>query len=120
VEDVVKVNLFFLDHPEKSGIFNLGTGRAQPFNDVACATVNSLRRINGQSELPLTDLVKQGFIQYIPFPDDLRGKYQCFTQADLTQLRAAGYSADFLNVEQGVSRYISWLSENSDFLASPL
>jgi ADP-L-glycero-D-manno-heptose 6-epimerase len=64
--------------------------------------------------------VKQGLIQYIPFPDDLRGKYQCFTQADLTQLRAAGYSADFLNVEQGVSRYISWLSENSDFLASPL
>jgi len=120
VEDVVKVNLFFLDHPEKSGIFNLGTGHAQPFNDVACATVNSLRRINGQSELPLTDLVKQGLIQYIPFPDDLRGKYQCFTQADLTQLRAAGYSADFLNVEQGVSRYISWLSENSDFLASPL
>jgi ADP-L-glycero-D-manno-heptose 6-epimerase len=64
--------------------------------------------------------VQQGFIQYIPFPDDLRGKYQCFTQADLTQLRAAGYSGEFLDVEHGVSQYIAWLSANSDFLANPL
>ncbi|MCX7235805.1 MAG: ADP-glyceromanno-heptose 6-epimerase [Burkholderiales bacterium] len=120
VEDVVKVNMFFLDHPEKSGIFNLGTGRAQPFNDVAIATVNAMRKLKGENALPLTELVKAGLIQYIPFPDDLRGKYQCFTQADLTQLRTAGYSADFLNVEEGVSRYIAWLSANSDFLANPL
>ena len=120
VEDVVKVNMFFLDHPEKSGIFNLGTGRAQPFNDVAFATVNAIRKLKGENALPLTELVKAGLIQYIPFPDDLRGKYQCFTQADLTHLRAAGYAADFLNVEEGVSRYVAWLSENSDFLANPL
>jgi ADP-L-glycero-D-manno-heptose 6-epimerase len=120
VEDVVKVNMFFLDHPEKSGIFNVGTGRAQPFNDIAFATVNAIRKLNGENALPLTELVKAGLIQYIPFPDDLRGKYQCFTQADLTQLRAAGYAADFLNVEEGVSRYVAWLSENSDFLANPL
>ena len=55
-----------------------------------------------------------------PFPDALKGKYQCFTQADLTKLRAAGYTEPFLNVEQGVSRYVAWLSENADFLASPL
>ena len=54
-----------------------------------------------------------------PFPDALKGKYQCFTQADLTKLRAAGYTEPFLNVEQGVSRYIAWLSANADFLASP-
>jgi ADP-L-glycero-D-manno-heptose 6-epimerase len=120
VEDVVKVNLFFLDHPDKSGIFNLGTGRAQPFNDVALATVNTMRKLANQSALPLADLVQQGLIQYIPFPDDLRGKYQCFTQADLTQLRAAGYNDSFLDVEHGVSQYIEWLSANSDFLANPL
>jgi ADP-L-glycero-D-manno-heptose 6-epimerase len=56
----------------------------------------------------------------MPFPDDLRGKDQCFTHADLTHLRAAGYAADFLNVEEGVSPYVAWLSENSDFLANPL
>jgi ADP-L-glycero-D-manno-heptose 6-epimerase len=65
-------------------------------------------------------LVKEKAIEYIPFPDALKGKYQCFTQADLTKLRAAGYSEPFLNVEQGVSRYITWLSANADFLASPL
>jgi ADP-L-glycero-D-manno-heptose 6-epimerase len=79
-----------------------------------------MRKLNGEKNLPLVDLVKAGLIQYIPFPDDLRGKYQCFTQADLTQLRAAGYTADFLNVEEGVGRYITWLSANSDFLANPL
>ena len=120
VEDVVKVNLFFYDHPEKSGIFNLGSGKAQPFNDVAHAVVNSMRRIAGQAPASLSELVKQGLIEYIPFPDALRGKYQCFTQADQTQLRQAGYASSFLNVEQGVGRYIDWLSANADFLATPL
>ena len=59
-------------------------------------------------------------IEYIPFPDALRGKYQCFTQADLTKLRAAGYTEAFLDVEQGVGRYIEWLETNSGFLANPL
>jgi len=119
VEDVVKVNLFFYDHPEKSGIFNLGSGKAQPFNDVAIAVVNSMRRIAGQAPASLAELVQQGLIEYIPFPDALRGKYQCFTQADQTQLRQAGYADAFLNVEQGVGRYIDWLSANADFLSQP-
>jgi ADP-L-glycero-D-manno-heptose 6-epimerase len=109
VEDVVKVNLFFFDHPEKSGIFNLGTGRAQPFNDIASTVVNSLRAIDGEAPLSLAELVQRGLIEYIPFPDALRGKYQCFTQADQSKLRSAGYEAPFLTVQQGVDRYVRWL-----------
>jgi ADP-L-glycero-D-manno-heptose 6-epimerase len=109
VEDVAKVNLFFLDHPEKSGIFNLGTGRAQPFNDIASTVVNSLRAIEGEASLSLAELVQRGLIEYIPFPDALRGKYQCFTQADQSKLRAAGYDAPFLSVQEGVDRYVRWL-----------
>ncbi len=119
IEDVVKVNLFFFDHPEKNGIFNLGTGKAQPFNDVAYAVANSMRALEHQPKIALSELVKAKQIQYIPFPEALRGKYQCFTQADLTQLRSAGYEGDFLNVEQGVGRYIKWLTANADFLARP-
>ena len=120
VEDVVKVNLFFLDHPEISGIFNLGTGRAQPFNDVAHAVANAMRKLDKANPATLGELVKEKAIEYIPFPEALKGKYQCFTEADLTKLRAAGYAEPFLNVEQGVSRYVDWLSANTDYLASPL
>ena len=100
------VNLYFLDHPEKSGIFNCGSGRAQPFNDVARAVVNTLREERGEAALSLDELVQAGLIRYTPFPDDLKGRYQSFTQADLTALRQAGYVADMLDVETGVSRYV--------------
>ncbi len=113
VEDVVKVNLFFLDHPEKSGIFNLGTGRAQPFNDIAVTVVNTLREADGKPTLSLEDLAQEGLLEYIKFPDALRGKYQCFTQSDVSRLRAAGYTAPFLTVEEGVSRYCRWLLERN-------
>ena len=109
VEDVVKVNLYFLDNPDKSGIFNLGSGRAQPFNDVAVATVNACRRNEGKPALTLPELVEQGILEYIDFPDALKGKYQSFTQADIGKLRAAGYSDAMLTVEQGVDRYVDWL-----------
>src|SRR6185295_11052941 len=88
VDDVVAVNLWFLQNPQASGIFNLGSGRAQPFNDVALATVNAARALNGESRLGLDELVRQGLVEYIPFPEALVGKYQSFTQADLTRLRA--------------------------------
>jgi len=110
VEDVTAVNLHFFDHPGKSGIFNLGTGRAQPFNDIASTVVNALRAMEGEAALPLDELVLRGLIEYIPFPDALRGKYQCFTQADQSKLRAAGYDAPFLTVQEGVDRYVRWLS----------
>lgn len=113
IEDVVKVNLFFLEHPEKSGIFNLGTGRAQPFNDVARAVVNTLREAEGKPTLTLDEMVQEGLIEYIKFPDALRGKYQCFTQSDVSRLRGAGYVAPFYSVEEGVARYCRWLLERN-------
>ena len=110
VGDVTRVNLYFLDHPAKSGIFNLGTGRAQSFNDLAVANVNSCRALAGEPKQSLEELLKQGFIEYIPFPEALKGKYQSFTQADLTKLRKAGYEAPFASVEQGVVQYVQWLN----------
>jgi ADP-L-glycero-D-manno-heptose 6-epimerase len=110
VEDVVKVNLYFLDHPELSGIFNLGSGRSQSFNDVAVAAANACRKAEGKSALDLGGLKEEGIIEYTPFPDALKGKYQSFTQADIGNLRSSGYEDEFLTVEQGVSRYIPWLA----------
>ncbi|HET7832365.1 MAG TPA: ADP-glyceromanno-heptose 6-epimerase [Gallionella sp.] len=109
IEDVVKVNMYFLDHPQKSGIFNLGTGRAQSFNDVAVATVNALRKTEGKPALSLGELQQQGIISYIPFPEQLRGKYQSYTQADIGALRNIGYTEPFLDVEQGVTKYVGQL-----------
>ena len=109
VEDVVKVNLDFLEHPERSGIFNLGTGSATTFNEVARATINAVRKARGEPELALADLVSAGAIEYIPFPAALAGKYQSHTQADLARLRATGYRAPMLTVAEGVGRYVERL-----------
>jgi ADP-L-glycero-D-manno-heptose 6-epimerase len=109
VEDVVKVNLHFLDRGT-SGIYNVGTGRAETFNDVAMAVVNSRRRRAGQPSLALPQLVDGGLIEYVAFPEALKGRYQSFTQADVTRLRAAGYDAPFLTVAEGVGRYCDWLA----------
>ncbi|MEY3202299.1 MAG: hypothetical protein RIR70_1849 [Pseudomonadota bacterium] len=105
IDDVVKVNLFFLDNPQISGIFNLGTGRAQSFNEVALATVNACRAAQGQSALLLPQMVEQGILEYIAFPEALKGKYQSFTQADITKLREAGYTEPFADVATGVACY---------------
>jgi ADP-L-glycero-D-manno-heptose 6-epimerase len=107
VDDVVAVNLWFFDHPEKSGIFNLGTGRAQPFNDVALGVINALHPGGVQDAATAVDL---GLLEYIPFPDALRGKYQCYTQADLTALREAGCDHAFADVATGVAKYMRALS----------
>jgi ADP-L-glycero-D-manno-heptose 6-epimerase len=106
IEDVVKVNMYFLDNPHKSGIFNLGTGQAQSFNDVAVATINTLRIAEAKAVLSLAEMQQQGLISYIPFPEALRGKYQSYTQADIGALRNNGYSEMFLSVEQGVAKYV--------------
>ena len=102
VEDVVRVNLDFLDHPQRSGIFNVGTGAASTFNAVAAATINACREIDRQEPLPFAELHRAGAIEYIDFPPALRGKYQSFTQADISRLRAADYTAPMLSVEEGV------------------
>ena len=113
VEDVVKVNLHFLDHPDQSGIFNVGTGRAQTFNDVAVATVNACRAAQGEAALSLAQLRELGILEYIDFPEALKGKYQNFTQADISNLRAAGYDAPLLTVEQGCARYVANLLQSA-------
>ncbi len=95
VGDVVDVNLWFLDHPQVTGIFNCGTGKSQTFNDVARAVINYYQR---------------GHIKYIPFPEHLKGCYQSFTEANLEKLRLAGYQHAFKTVEQGVQLYMEWLN----------
>jgi ADP-L-glycero-D-manno-heptose 6-epimerase len=108
IDDVVDVNMFFLNNPDQCGIFNVGTGRAQPFNDIAVSVVNSLDP--AVAARSLGEIVEQGLLEYIPFPDKLKGKYQSFTQADISLLRKAGYQHDFLDVRAGVTRYMAWLT----------
>ncbi len=111
VEDVVNVNQFFLNNPQLSGIYNLGTGNCQSFNEVAQAVVNYFQTKNGHESLTLEGIQDQALIEYIAFPDNLKGKYQSYTQADMSQLKSAGYDQPFLTVEQGVDRYLSWLDK---------
>ncbi|MEO6696457.1 MAG: ADP-glyceromanno-heptose 6-epimerase [Gammaproteobacteria bacterium] len=99
VGDAVAVNLWFLQQPGKSGIFNLGAGNSHSFNEVARAVIKAEQK---------------GSIEYIPFPDHLRGRYQSFTEADISALRAAGYTHPFKDIEQGVSAYMEWL-QSRDF-----
>jgi ADP-L-glycero-D-manno-heptose 6-epimerase len=99
------VNLWFLERRGVSGIFNCGTGRAQTFNRLAVAVINA---VHG-TQLTLHDIVAKGLIEYIPFPPQLTGKYQSFTEADLSKLRAAGYPGKFMDVEKGVTAYVKEL-----------
>jgi ADP-L-glycero-D-manno-heptose 6-epimerase len=105
VDDVVDVNLWFLEHREVSGIFNCGSGRAQTFNQLAAATINSVQGTDHTAR----ELASRGFIEYIPFPEGLRERYQSFTEADLSRLRAAGYRGEFRSVEHGVASYVNEL-----------
>ncbi len=95
VGDVVDINLWFLDNPKVSGIYNTGTGRSQTFNDVANAVIA---------------YHQHGHIEYIPFPEQLKGCYQSFTQANLEHLRAVGCNHQFKTVEEGVQLYMKWLN----------
>lgn len=101
IEDVVKVNLWFMQNPDQSGIFNLGPAQAEPFKNIAEAVIE----FHGKGE-----------IEYIPFPEHLKGAYQSFTQADNTALRNAGYDGDFHSVAQGVKKYLRWLSDHPKVL----
>lgn len=94
VGDAVDVNLWFFDHPGRSGIFNIGSGVSRSFNALAAAVIHWYGR---------------GEIEYLPFPDHLRGRYQSSTRADLTALRAAGYDKPFRPLEEGVALYLDWL-----------
>jgi ADP-L-glycero-D-manno-heptose 6-epimerase len=98
IDDVVDVNLWFLDNPNKSAIVNLGTGRCQSFKDVALAVIAWYGR---------------GKLEFIPFPDHLRGRYQSYTEADITALRDLGYDRAFKSVEEGVPLYMDWLKAHA-------
>ena len=113
IEDVVKVNLYFLDNPHRSGIFNIGTGQAQSFNDVALATINAIRIAEAKPAANLDELQQEGILSYIPFPDQLRGKYQSYTQADISALRQSGYAERFLSVQEGVAKYVGQMLSQS-------
>ncbi|MGI8896709.1 MAG: ADP-glyceromanno-heptose 6-epimerase [Casimicrobiaceae bacterium] len=115
VDDAVAVNLYFLDHPEKSGIYNVGSGAATSFNSVAMASVNACRAMAGEPPLTLAELLRQRVIEYIPFPAALAGKYQNYTQADLTALRASGYGAPMRSVEDAVPAYVERLISFAQF-----
>jgi len=106
VEDVVAVNLHFLEHGGLSGIWNCGTGRAQSFNELAAAVINAAR---GTRSSP-AELAAQKLIEYIPFPAQLAAKYQSHTEADVAPLRAAGYAGEFMSVQQGVAAYVTALA----------
>ena len=95
VGDVVEVNLWFWKN-KVSGIFNCGTGRAESFQSVADAVL---------------DYHHKGEIDYIPFPEHLKGRYQSFTQADLTKFRKTGCPIEFKTVSQGTTEYMQWLNQ---------
>jgi len=113
IDDVVQVNLDFLDHSERSGIFNLGSGNATTFNAVATATINACRAAEGVAALPFEALHRAGAIEYIAFPAGLRDKYQSYTQANLGGLRASGYAAPMRDIEEGVAKCVQALLAQS-------
>jgi ADP-L-glycero-D-manno-heptose 6-epimerase len=100
VSDVCKVNLWFFDN-NVSGIYNVGTGKAESFLEVGKAAVAYHN----------DKLGNKGQIERIPFPEHLQGHYQSFTEADLTNLRAAGYEAEFISVANGTAAYMTWLNK---------
>lgn len=100
VKDVVKVNLFFWDHPELKGVYNCGTGHAHEFNDMAKAVL----KFFGKGEL-----------NYIPFPEVLKGKYQSFTQADAGKLLSVGYDGGFTDFETAIMEYCQVLEKTEGY-----
>jgi ADP-L-glycero-D-manno-heptose 6-epimerase len=105
VEDVVDVNLWLLERRDVCGVFNCGTGRSQTFNELAAAVINAVQG----TRLSVKEMVQKNLIEYIPFPAGLADKYQSYTQADVTRLRAAGYTREFRPVEEGVAAYVAEL-----------
>ena len=113
VDDVVRVNLFFLDHPKISGIYNTGTGKSATFNQVATAVINAHRQQKNHPKTTTAKAITSGEITYIPLPKQLKGKYQSYTKANIKKLRAAGYNEKFININNGVARYIDVLLQQS-------
>jgi ADP-L-glycero-D-manno-heptose 6-epimerase len=115
VDDVVNVNLEFLDNPERSGIYNCGTGQSQTFNEVAVATINSVRKKQGNKSLTLDRMLSEKIVTYRSFPEGLESRYQSFTEADLGLLRTAGSKVKFRDVDAGVKAYVDFLFQTDSF-----
>lgn len=92
VEDCVNVVDFLLENRDRSGIFNVGTGQARSFRDLIVATYQACGHVEN--------------IEYVPMPEELRNRYQYFTQADVSHLRDVGYDRSFLSLEEGVKKYV--------------
>ena len=97
VKDAVEATYFFFENRDKGGIYNIGTGKARTWNDLAKAIFNAL------------DMKPN--IEYFDMPEHLRDKYQYFTEADMSKLRRTGYNKDFFTLEDGVKEYITFLKE---------
>ncbi len=100
VKDCVDIMSWFLDNPAVNGLFNVGTGQARSWNDLAVSVFAAL-------DMPVN-------IEYVDMPEELRGKYQNFTQADMRRLRLAGYVQPFHSLEQGVNDYVKYYLESRD------
>jgi len=98
VDDCADVGVWMMSKPDVSGIFNIGTGKAETFNALAQSVI---------------DWHGHGEVEYIDFPDHLKHAYQSFTEADITALRAAGYTAPFRDVREGIFAYLNWLNGNA-------
>ncbi|MBL8012632.1 MAG: NAD-dependent epimerase/dehydratase family protein, partial [Candidatus Omnitrophica bacterium] len=98
VKDVVDVVIFLMNNPEINGIFNVGTGQARTWNDLAEALFEAVG--------------KEPKIEYVEMPEILKGKYQYFTQADMTKLRNAGYRRPFTELETAVKDYTGYLKDH--------
>jgi ADP-L-glycero-D-manno-heptose 6-epimerase len=102
VKDCVSVMLWLLENPDVSGLFNVGTGEARSFKDLAQATFSAAG--------------KNPKIQYIDMPEQLREKYQYFTQADMSKLREAGYVQEFTSLEEGINDYVvNYMAEEDSY-----
>ena len=100
VKDVVNVVFYFWEHPELSGIYNCGTGVGHTFNEFVQGII---------------DYCGKGHIEYVPFPEVLKGKYQSYTQADTQKLMKAGYDRGFTLLDEAVKEYCSILEKSGGY-----
>ncbi len=100
VDDVVAVVRWLMEAPQVSGLFNVGTGKARSFRDLVTAVFRALKL--------------EPKIEYVDMPENIRGQYQYFTQAEVDRLRRAGYNAGFTSLEDGVTRYVTQFLNTAD------
>ena len=99
VKDAVDIVMFSLEHPKINGIYNVGTGKARSWNDVAYALFDAVR--------------KRPHVEYIDMPEYLKTQYQYFTQADMTKLRSVGYKKPFSELEDAIKDYVKYLERHA-------